>query len=1293
MTYTCHKDYYPTKLEQDQAAASTCPDYFKWIHEDIKPWKRTGITREMVETGKNVSFFRVVIKQGKVYAERCANSYQTRDVFTVWGILQLLRLYPGKIPDLELLFETGDRTVVHEQHFQGPPPPIFHYCGEKNAYDIVFPVWSFWGWVELAIKPWEALLQDIDEGNKKMKYGRIGYPMHFGKATHGCPTKDQCVHRYKIYVEGITWSVSEKYILACDSMTLFIEPIYYDFFRRSLKPRQKYWPISRNNQTMCNDIKSAVEWGNANPDKISAGSYVLAMNNLKLGVEVVNAHDLVPKDGKGSSSTFVELHFDGQRFRTTTKDKDLSPVWNESFYFTVTDPSKLPSLTLDACIFHYNKSNGSKILLGKVRLTGTSFVYHSDAVLLHYPLEKKNIFSRSKGEIGLKVFVTDDPSIRASNPLPAVESFVDIVQDLTQDLTHDQIPPPVSFTDSISNTVSRKKTESRHTFHNIAKSNHEQKQQSKPAADAKPSVTFGIQEMKSSQPLPKVVQAFAGAQDYVVKETSPTLGGGKVVGGRVIRGSKPATSSSYDLVESMSYLFVRVVKARDLPSMDITGSLDPYVEVKIGNFKGTTNHFEKNQNPEWNKVFAFAEENRQSFLLEVTVKDRDHISDDVVGTVFFDLHEVPKRTPPDSPLAPQWYRIEKTNGEKKGELMLAVWRGTQADEAFQDAWHSDAVVNPDGSTISNYSQIRSKVYMSPRLWYVRVKVVEAQDLVSSDKSKLPDASVKVQIGNQTSKTKPMRGVNPQWNHDALFVAAEPFEEPLVFTVEDRVGANKDETIGNVVLPISKIEKRFDDKLVRGGWFLLEKSMSSAMEEQGKMKEKEKDKDKFFSRIHVIAFLDGGYHVLNESTYYSSDLRPSTRQLWKKPIGVLELGILNVDVLLPPKSRDGRGTSDTYCVAKYGHKWVRTRTIVNNLNPKFHEQYTWEVYDTATVLTLGVFDNAQIHNSSNGKKDSEIGKIRIRISTLETGRVYTHSYPLLSIHSSGLKKNGDVHLAIRFSCNSMLNMMGLYFKPHLPKMHYTKPLSIIDQERLRLQAMLIVAARLGRAEPPLRKEVVEYMSDTDSHLWSMRRSKANFNRLRNVFYFLVRIGGWFGEIAKWKNPFVTVLVHILYLMFVCFPDLILPTIFLYMFVIGMWQWRFRPRYPPHMDARLSCAGIATPEELDEEMDTFPTTKSSDIVRWRYDRLRSLAGRVQSVVGQIATQGERVHALLSWRDPRATSIFMVFCLVTAIMLYVTPPQMLFILSGFYLIRHPKLRDKTPGAPINFFRRLPALTDTMM
>ncbi|CAN1230286.1 FT-interacting protein 3 [Linum perenne] len=728
----------------------------------------------------------------------------------------------------------------------------------------------------------------------------------------------------------------------------------------------------------------------------------------------------------------------------------------------------------------------------------------------------------------------------------------------------------------------------------------------------------------------------------------------------------------------MNYLYVRVVKAHDLPHKDITGGLDPYVEVRVGNYRGRTQYFEKKQNPEWNEVFAFAKDRVQSSVVEVVVKDKDTLLDDYVGFVRIDMNDIPTRVPPDSPLAPEWYRLHDKNSREdkrwKGELMLAVWFGTQADEAFPDAWHSDAISS---------SHIRSKVYHSPRLWYVRVNVIEAQDLIANDKNRFPDAYVKVQIGNQILRTKMIqsRTTNPLWNEDLMFVAAEPFDEHLILSVEDRVGANKDESIGKVVVFLNAIEKRTDDRFVRSRWFNLESSISDALE----------------GRLHLRVVLDGGYHVLDEPIHYSSDLRPTAKQLWKSPIGVLELGILNAQGIHPMKTRDGKGTSDTYCVAKYGPKWVRTRTVIDNQSPKFNEQYTWEVYDPATVLTVGVFDNSQIANGNSiSTRDAKIGKVRIRLSTLETGRIYTHSYPLLLLHpSSGVKKMGELHLAIRFSYTSLSNMMYLYSKPLLPKMHYVKPLSITQQDMLRNHAVNTVAVRLSRAEPPLRKEVIEYMTDAHSHLWSMRKSKANFFRLMSVFSSLFAIGKWLADVCLWRNPVTTVLVHLLFVMLVCFPELILPTVFLYMFLIGLWNYRFRPKYPPHMNTRMSYAdaGAVSPDELDEEFDTFPTTKNADIVRMRYDRLRSVAGRIQTVVGDVATQGERIQALLSWRDPRATSIFVTFCLVAAFLLYATPFQILALMAGVYAMRHPRFRHKTPAAPLNFFRRLPSRTDSML
>lgn len=789
-------------------------------------------------------------------------------------------------------------------------------------------------------------------------------------------------------------------------------------------------------------------------------------------------------------------------------------------------------------------------------------------------------------------------------------------------------------------------------------------------------------------------------EDYKLKDTHPQLGerwphGGVRGGGGWI--SSDRVTSTYDLVEQMYYLYVRVVKAKDLPTNPVTGGCDPYVEVKVGNYRGKTMHFEKKTHPEWHQVFAFSKDKIQSSVVEVYVREKDMVSrDDYLGKVVFDMHEVPTRVPPDSPLAPQWYRLEDRRGETKvkGEVMLAVWMGTQADEAFPEAWHSDAAT-VHGEGVFN---IRSKVYVSPKLWYLRVNVIEAQDVESQDKSQLPQVFVKAQVGNQVLKTKtcPTRTTSPFWNEDLIFVAAEPFEEMLAMTVENKMGS-KDEVMGRINLPLHIFERRLDHRSVHSQWFNLERFGFGALEGD------KRNELKFSSRIHLRVCLEGAYHVLDESTMYISDQRPTARQLWKQPIGILEVGILSAQGLLPMKTKDGRGTTDAYCVAKYGQKWVRTRTILESSTPKWNEQYTWEVYDPCTVITIGVFDNC--HLGGNDKpgggggggggagKDARIGKVRIRLSTLETDRIYTHAYPLLVLHPSGVKKMGELQLAVRFTCLSMANMIYLYGHPLLPKMHYLHPFTVNQLDSLRYQAMNIVAVRLGRAEPPLRKEVVEYMLDVDSHMWSMRRSKANFFRIVSLFSGLISMSRWLGEVCHWKNPITSVLVHVLFLILICYPELILPTIFLYMFLIGIWNFRFRPRHPPHMDTKLSWAEAVHPDELDEEFDTFPTSKAQDVVRMRYDRLRSVAGRIQTVVGDMATQGERFQALLSWRDPRATSLYIVFCLIAAVVLYVTPFKMLALAAGLFWLRHPRFRSKMPSVPSNFFRRLPARSDSML
>ncbi|TYI41313.1 hypothetical protein ES332_A01G011100v1 [Gossypium tomentosum] len=772
--------------------------------------------------------------------------------------------------------------------------------------------------------------------------------------------------------------------------------------------------------------------------------------------------------------------------------------------------------------------------------------------------------------------------------------------------------------------------------------------------------------------------------DFSLKETSPNIGGDRVSGGEKL-------TSSFDLVEKMEFLFVRIVRARDLPLKAVNGIIDPYVEIKIGNYNATTKYFEKKPDFEWNQVFAFGQDQLQATTMEITVRDKELIiGDNMIGKITVALHEVPPCLPPDSPLASQWYKLEDKNGFtlRKGELMLAMWYSTQADRVFPDAWHSDSAIVSGESLLNT----RSKAYLSPRLWYLRVNVIQARDLVPGRRDRNPQVYVKAVVGDVILRTRvsPDKNVNPKWNEDLMFVVAEPFFDPLIVTVEDRLENNTVRCLGKCVIRLSNVEQRLLPLPADPLWYNLE----DIVFEDGMEKEVN-----FFSKLNMCVSLDGGYHVFDESVQIGSDYRPTAKMLWTAMIGVLELGIINASDLQPMKLRDGRETTDAYCVAKYGPKWVKTRTVVDSFDPKWNEQYSWDVYDPYTMLTIGVFDDCHLHGGDavavGDGKDPSFGKVRIRLSTLATNKIYTYSYPLLVLQPNGAKKMGELQLAIRFTCSSYLSLFLVYtMNPLLPHMHHIYPLSIYQLDILRKQAVRILCWSLSRTEPPLRQEVVEYMLDGGSPMWSLRKAKANFQRVLATFKCFSDARQWFDEIRKWNNSAATVLVLAIYCIIVLKPDLILPTVTLYSIQVMILQWRKRPRRPTHIDVNLSVAGSVTADELDEELDTFPSSRQFDVLRMRYDRLRSIAGRVVTVISDIATQVERFHSLLNWRDPRITVTFLVCCLVGSFMLYYLNSLKVFLIfGGFYVTRPPFLGKDVLNAPQNFFSRLPTKADYML
>nr|GEW78188.1 protein QUIRKY [Tanacetum cinerariifolium] len=1000
-------------------------------------------------------------------------------------------------------------------------------------------------------------------------------------------------------------------------------------------------------------------------------------------VEVCNAKNLMPKDGQGTASAYVIVDFDGQRRRTKTIPRDLNPQWDEKVEFLVHDAASMGVEILELNVYNDNKKTGKRsTFLGKVKIAGSSFPASGSEGLVYYPLEKRSVFSQIKGEIGLKVCYVDEEPPPAPAPAPEEQKpeVAETPPEASEKPPEEKKPEDDKKPDP---PVEEKEKE------------EEKPPEEKKAEDAPPAAAAAV-----AAPVPPPLETTAIAQSprqKVSEENMQLIRKASDLDPDVVSLSNHhRRTTAFDLVDRMPFLYVKVVKAKR-SEKDSNDSTVYYVKLSIGTHGITTKA--QSTSKDWDQVFAFDKEGLNSTSLEVSVFDRktikvteegkdpkeakEEVIESCLGAVSFDLQEIPKRVPPDSPLAPQWYTLEGApDNAPATDVMLSVWLGTQADEAFQEAWQSDS-----GGLIP---ETRAKVYLSPKLWYLRLSVIQTQDLQLGSgpepNVKNPELFVKGQLGpqlfktNRTSVGSCSTSSNPTWNEDLVFVAAEPFEPYLIITVED---ASNGQTVGHAKVHVGSIDKRTDDRSMVGSrWFNLVGDESRP----------------YAGRIHVGVCLEGGYHVLDEAAHVTSDVRPTAKQLSKPPIGLLEVGIRGATNLLPVKTKDGtRGTTDSYVVAKYGPKWVRTRTILDRFNPRWNEQYTWDVYDPCTVLTIGVFDNGRYKAGDGDKdkpsKDVRLGKLRVRLSTLDTNRVYMGSYSLIVLLPNGAKKMGEIEIAVRFSCSSWISLLQAYSTPMLPRMHYVRPLGPLQQDMLKHNAMKIVTARLARSEPALGQEVVQFMLDSDTHTWSMRRSKSNWFRLVNGLSKAATLARWLDSIRTWVHPPTTVLVHVLLLAIVLCPHLILPTICLYAFLIVTLRYRYRTRAPVTMDPRLSQVDSVGPDELDEEFDGFPSLRSADQIRIRYDRLRALAGRAQTLLGDVAAQGERLEALCNWRDPRATGIFVVICLLASLVFYVVPFKAFLLGWGFFYMRHPRFRGDMPSLPLNFFRRLPPLSDQIL
>jgi len=94
----------------------------------VDPW---GSEAMMQFQWKGVASFSLVVFQGRVYVESYHESFQTRDVFTVSGIVKLIRVYPGRLNQIIYLWH-----LISIKNIFGLASVIFSPLWAYHEYNI-----------------------------------------------------------------------------------------------------------------------------------------------------------------------------------------------------------------------------------------------------------------------------------------------------------------------------------------------------------------------------------------------------------------------------------------------------------------------------------------------------------------------------------------------------------------------------------------------------------------------------------------------------------------------------------------------------------------------------------------------------------------------------------------------------------------------------------------------------------------------------------------------------------------------------------------------------------------------------------------------------------------------------------------------------------------------------------------------------------------------------------------------------------------------------------------------------
>ncbi|XP_047086615.1 synaptotagmin-3-like [Lolium rigidum] len=287
----------------------------------------------------------------------------------------------------------------------------------------------------------------------------------------------------------------------------------------------------------------------------------------------------------------------------------------------------------------------------------------------------------------------------------------------------------------------------------------------------KPHVDFGFKLLGGD------VMAIPGlyrfVQDQIAKQIAILYHWPKVIEIPILDGASGATKKPVGILQ------VKVIRAMNLPKMDLLGKSDPYVKLRLSGERlpsKKTSVKMSNLNPEWNEHFRLVVKDPETQVLELQMFDWEKLKmHDKMGVQVIPLRSL---TPYESKL----FTLDLLRSMNPNDQQNKKNRGKLVVELTFDPFRDDnsmSAVNSDGE-----GNISIKRDVPPGGGVLLVSVENAED-VEGKRHTNPYAVVLFR--GEKKETKVIRKArDPRWNEEFQFVMDEaPVDEKIHIQVRSR----------------------------------------------------------------------------------------------------------------------------------------------------------------------------------------------------------------------------------------------------------------------------------------------------------------------------------------------------------------------------------------------------------------------------------------------------------------------------------------------------------------------------